>query len=309
MSRDRVNRAADMEIFATAIERGSFSAAARVLGLSPSAVSRAISGIEARFGVRLIVRTTRALAMTAEGEAYYHAARRILSDLTEVEQAIGEQAAPRGRLRVSTTLSYGRRYIVPLLGQFVERYPGIIVDISLTDTVIDLIEERADVAIRIGPLPDSPLIARRLGESDRAVVASPAYLAAHGTPVTPADLHRHRCIGFNFRRRQPWWPFAQGGEKFDLPVTPAIEANNGDTVVQLAMDGVGIARVGRFNVADEIADGRLVEILADYNPGDIEPFHALFLGGSTLPARVRVFIDFLAERIGPAGWDKPDRIG
>ena len=309
MSRDRVNRAADMEIFATAIERGSFSAAARVLGLSPSAVSRAISGIEARFGVRLIVRTTRALAMTAEGEAYYHAARRILSDLTEVEQAIGEQAAPRGRLRVSTTLSYGRRYIVPLLGEFVDRYPGIIVDISLTDTVIDLIEERADVAIRIGPLPDSPLIARRLGESDRAVVASPAYLAAHGTPVTPADLHSHRCIGFNFRRRQPWWPFAQGAESFDLPVTPVIEANNGDTVVQLAMDGVGIARVGRFNVADEIADGRLVELLADYNPGDIEPFHALFLGGSTLPARVRVFIDFLAERIGPAGWDKPAAIG
>ena len=309
MSRDRVNRAADMEIFATAIERGSFSAAARVLGLSPSAVSRAISGIEARFGVRLIVRTTRALAMTAEGEAYYHAARRILSDLTEVEQAIGEQAAPRGRLRVSTTLSYGRRYIVPLLGEFVDRYPGIIVDISLTDTVIDLIEERADVAIRIGPLPDSPLIARRLGESDRTVVASPAYLAAHGTPVTPADLHSHRCIGFNFRRRQPWWPFAQGAESFDLPVTPVIEANNGDTVVQLAMDGVGIARVGRFNVADEIADGRLVELLADYNPGDIEPFHALFLGGSTLPARVRVFIDFLAERIGPAGWDKPARIG
>lgn len=309
MSRDRVNRAADMEIFATAIERGSFSAAARVLGLSPSAVSRAISGIEARFGVRLIVRTTRALAMTAEGEAYYHAARRILSDLTEVEQAIGEQAAPRGRLRVSTTLSYGRRYIVPLLGEFVDRYPGIIVDISLTDTVIDLIEERADVAIRIGPLPDSPLIARRLGESDRAVVASPAYLAAHGTPVIPADLHGHGCIGFNFRRRQPWWPFAQGGESFDLPVTPVIEANNGDTVVQLAMDGVGIARVGRFNVADEIADGRLVELLADYNPGDVEPFHALFLGGSTLPARVRVFIDFLAERIGRDGWDKPAPIG
>jgi len=305
MSRDRVNRAADMEIFATAIERGSFSAAARVLGLSPSAVSRTISGIEARFGVRLIVRTTRALAMTAEGEAYYHAARRILADLTEVEQAIGEQAAPRGRLRVSTTHSYGRRYIVPLLGEFADLYPGIIVDISLTDTVIDLVEERADVAIRIGPLPDSPLIARRLGESDRAVIASPAYLAKYGTPAVPEELQRHRCIGFNFRRRQPWWPFVRDGQSFDLPVTPAIEANNGDTVVQLALDGVGIARVGRFNVADEIADSRLIEILADHNPGDIEPFHALYLGGSTLPARVRVFIDFLAERLGRDGWDKP----
>jgi len=297
MSRDRINRATDMEVFATAIERGSFSAAARILGLSPSAVSRTISGIEARFGVRLIARTTRALAMTAEGEAYYHAARRILGDLAEVEQAIGEQAAPRGRLRVSTTLSYGRLHIVPLLGEFLDLYPGIIVDISLTDAVIDLVEERADVAIRIGPLPDSPLIARRLGESDRAVVASPAYVARHGEPMVPEDLHAHRCLGFNFRRQQPWWPFRRDGRDIGLPITPAVEANNGDTVTQLALDGVGIARVGRFNVADAIADGRLVELLAAYNPGDIEPFHALFLGGSTLPARVRVFIDFLADRL------------
>ena len=298
MSRDRTNRAAEMEIFATAIERGSFSAAARVLGLSPSAVSRTISAIEARFGVRLIARTTRALAMTAEGEAYFHAARRILSDLTEVEQAIGEHAAPRGRLRVSTTLSYGRLFIVPLLGEFLDLYPGIIVDISLTDAVIDLVEERADIAIRIGPLPDSPLIARRLGASDRVVVASPAYLARHGEPVVPEDLSTHRCLGFNFRRQQPWWPFRRDGHDISLPITAAIEANNGDTVSQLALSGVGIARVGRFNVADAIADGRLVELLAAYNPGDVEPFHALFLGGSTLPTRVRVFIDFLAERLG-----------
>lgn len=300
MNRERINRAADMEVFATAIERGSFSAAARVLGLSPSAVSRTISGIEARFGIRLIVRTTRALAMTAEGEAYYHAARRILGDLSEVEQAIGRQAAPRGRLRVSTTLSYGRRSIVPLLGDFLDLYPGILVDISLTDAVIDLVEERAEVAIRIGPLPNSPLIARRLGESDRVIIASPGYLARHGMPAVPEDLHAHRCIGFNFRRQQPWWSFARDGEPFELPIVPVIEANNGDTVVQLAVEGVGIARVGRFNVADAIADGRLVELLAEYNPGDVEPFHALFLGGSTLPARVRVFIDFLAERLAGA---------
>lgn len=298
MSRDRVNRAADMEVFATTIERGSFSAAARILGLSPSAVSRTISTVEARFGVRLIARTTRALAMTAEGEAYYHAARRILGDLAEVEQAIGEQAAPRGRLRISTTLSYGRLYIVPLIGEFIDLHPGIIVDISLTDTVIDLVEERADVAIRIGPLPDSPMIARRLGESDRVVVASPAYIARYGEPLAPEDLRAHRCLGFNFRRQQPWWPFRHDGRDISLAITPAIETNNGDTVTQLAVGGVGIARIGRFNVADAIADGRLVELLADYNPGDVEPFHALFLGGSTLPARVRVFIDFLAERLG-----------
>jgi len=286
-----------MEVFATAIEQGSFSAAGRALGLSPSAVSRIISGIEARLGVRLLMRTTRALAMTPEGEDYHRAALRILGDLSEAEQAICDQGAPRGRLRVSATLSYGRLFVVPLIGEFLDRYPDILVDISLTDTVIDLVEERADVAIRVGPLPDSPLIARRLGESDRVVVASPDYLARHGVPAQPEDLRGHRCIGFNFRRRRPDWPFRRDGRDFDLALTPAVAVDSGDTARQLALVGAGIARLGRFNVADALADGRLVELLVDHNPGDIEPIHALFLGGATLPARVRAFVDFLADRL------------
>lgn len=286
-----------MEVFAEVVARGSFSAAARVLDLSPSAVSRIVAGIESRLGVRLVVRTTRALAVTPEGEAYHRAAQRILGDLAETEQAISDQAAPSGRLRVSSTLSYGRRFVVPLLPEFMERHPRIMVDISLTDTVIDLVEDRADVAIRVGPLPDSPLIARRLGDSRRAVVASHAYLARFGTPQTPDDLRDHRCIGFNFRRMHPGWLFRVNGEDIQLMIRPAIETNNGDTATQLAVAGAGIARVGLFNVADEIAAGRLVEILTAYCPQDIEPFHALYLGGATLPARVRVFIDFLAEKL------------
>ena len=286
-----------MEVFDAVITRGSFSAAARVLGLSPSAVSRIVAGIEDRLGVRLVVRTTRALAVTPEGEAYHRAAQRILADLAEVEQTISDQAAPSGRLRVSSTLSYGRRFIVPHLPEFMDRYPGIMVDISLTDTVIDLVEDRADVAIRVGPLPDSPLIARRLGDSRRAVVASPAYLARFGTPTTPDDLRDHRCIGFNFRRMHPGWLFKVDGEDTQLMIKPSVETNNGDTATQLAVAGAGIARVGLFNVSEEIDAGRLVEILKDYCPYDIEPFHALYLGGATLPARVRVFIDFLAEKL------------
>ena len=150
----------------------------------------------------------------------------------------------------------------------------------------------------MGPLPDSPLIARRLGESERAIVASPAYLARHGSPEEPEDLHDHRCIGFNFRRRQPVWPFRRDGKDFELALSPMVEVNNGDTATQLALLGTGIARVGRFNVTESIADGRLVELLPEYNPGDTEPIHALYLGGSTLPPRVRVFIDFLTERLG-----------
>lgn len=297
MPRERVNRAADMEAFAAVVERGGFSAAGRALGLSPSAVSRVVTGLERRLGVRLVVRTTRALAVTPEGEAYHRAAVRILADIHQAEHAICNQGAPRGRLRVSTTLSFGRRFVTPLVGAFLDRYPDIQLDLSATDAVIDLVEERADVAIRIGPLPDSGLIARRLGESRRVIVASPAYLARHGEPLAPEDLKAHRCIGFNFRRADPNWTFRRDGETFELAIRPAIEANNGDTVVQMALDGVGLARVGRFNVEDEIAAGRLVELLADFNPGDVEPFHALYLGGATLPARVRVFIDFLAETL------------
>lgn len=297
MVRERPNRAADMEVFVTAVERASFSAAARVLGLSPSAVSRTIAAIETRLGVRLMLRTTRALTLTPEGEAYHRDARRILQDLSEAEHAIGNQGAPRGRLRVSSTLAHGRHVLIPLLPEFLERYPAIRVDLSLTDARIDLVEERADVAIRIGPLPNSSLMARRLGDSGRTIIASPAYLAHHGTPDVPEDLRSHNCINFNFRRHDPDWPFRRGEEMFALDVAGNIEANNGETVVQLALEGIGIARVGTFHVAGMIERGELVPLLEAYNPGDREPIHALFIGGMTMPARVRVFVDYLVEKL------------
>ena len=297
MARDWIDRSGEMEVFAAVIERGSFSAAGRLLGLTPSAVSRIVARIEARLGVRLVVRTTRALALTPEGEAYLRAAQRILKDLDESERAVADQAAPRGRLRVSATLAHGRLFIVPLLRGFLERYPDILVDISLTDATIDLVEERADVAIRIGPLSDSNLVARRLGDSGRSIVAAPAYLDRHGTPIEPEDLLLHNCIAFNFRRVEPAWPFRRDGQVFDLTVSGNVEANNGETVAQLAREGIGIARVGSFHVAEDIAAGRLVSLLDAYNPGDREPIHALFVGGTIMPARVRVFIDYLAEQL------------
>jgi DNA-binding transcriptional LysR family regulator len=297
MTRDWIDRSGEMEVFSTVIERGSFSAAARLLGLTPSAVSRIVARIEARLGVRLIVRTTRALALTPEGEAYLGAARRILRDLEESERAVTGQATPSGRLRINATLTHGRLCIVPLLREFLELYPDILVDISLTDAKIDLVEERTDVAIRIGPLSDSALVARRLGDSGRSVVASPAYLERHGTPVVPEDLLDHNCIAFNFRRAEPAWPFRRDGRDFDLTVSGNVEANNGETVAQLALEGIGICRVGTFHVIDDIAAGRLVCLLDDYNPGDREPIHALFVGGTIMPPRVRVFIDYLAEKL------------
>lgn len=297
MDRTRANRTGEMEIFVTAIEQGSFSAAARLVGLSPSAVSRAVSAIEARLGVRLLLRSTRALALTAEGEAYLRAARRILSDLGDAEQAIADQGAPRGRLRVSASQAHGRLAIVPLIGEFVARYPHILVDISLADRIVDVSGGQADVAIRFGPLADSPLTARKLGENRRVIVAAPAYLERHGTPRMPEDLHAHNCLNFNFRRAEPVWPFRDGTRNYALAVRGNIEANNGETLGQLAAMGVGIARVGTFSIAEEMARGALVPILEDYNPGDVEAVHAVFAGGANTPARVRVFVDFLGERL------------
>ncbi|EGD60679.1 LysR family transcriptional regulator [Novosphingobium nitrogenifigens DSM 19370] len=295
--RFHADRARSLELFATVAAEGSFSAAGRVLGLTPSAVSRAIDRIEVRLGVRLLLRSTRALTLTTEGAAYLRAARRILGDLDDAEQAIADSAAPRGRLRVSAALAHGRLCIVPLLGEFARLYPHILVDISLGDRLVDIGAGQADVAIRFGPLADSTLTARKLGENRRVVVASPAYLERHGTPQVPEDLHDHNCLGFNFRRAEPVWPFRKDGRDYALNVRGSIEANNGETLGQLAADGVGIARVGAFSVAHDIAAGRLVPILEAYNPNDVEPLHAVFAGGPNMPARVRVFVDFLVDRL------------
>jgi DNA-binding transcriptional LysR family regulator len=291
------DRARALETFAAVVAGGSFSAAGRVLGLTPSAVSRAIDRIEDRLGVRLLLRSTRALTLTAEGQAYLSSARRILAGLDEAEQTIADKGAPRGRLRVSAAHSHGRLCIVPLLGEFGQLYPHIVVDISLSDQLVDIAGGQADVAVRFGPLADSALMARKLGENRRVIVASPSYLARHGTPETPEDLHGHNCLNFNFRRTEPVWPFRKDGRDYALSVRGSIEANNGETLGQLAADGVGITRVGRFSVEPELASARLVPLLEDYNPGDVETIHAVFLGGANIPARIRVFVDFLVERL------------
>lgn len=291
------DRARALALFAAVVEHGSFSGAGRALDMSPSAVSRAVDRIEARLGVRLLLRSTRALSLTAEGQAYLLAARRILADLDDAEQQIADQGVPRGRLRISAALSHGRLCVVPLLGDFAALYPHILIDFALTDMLVDVAGGEADVAIRFGPLSDSSLTARKLGETRRVIVASPDYLATHGVPEVPEDLHRFNCLNFNFRRVEPVWPFRRDGRDFALSVKGSVEANNGETLGQLAAAGVGIARVGSFSVAAEIESGRLVPVLEAFNPGDVELIHAVFVGGASTPARVRVFVDFLAARL------------
>lgn len=293
-----LDRAHDLSVFAAVAAAGSFSAAGRQLSLSPSGVSRTIDRIEARLGARLLLRTTRALTLTAEGQAYLGGARRILADLDEVEQSIADQGAPRGRVRVSAAVSHGRVCIVPLIKAFVRQHPLILVDINLSDEKVDVAQGQADVAIRSGPLADSLLMARRLGDNGRTIVAAPAYLAERGTPQVPEDLARHACLNFNFRRVEPVWPFRRDGETRALAVHGPIEANSGETLLQLALDGAGIARLGNFGIGRAIADGRLVPLLEPFNPGDREVFHAVFVGGANMPARIRLFVDHLADHYG-----------
>ena len=288
-------RSGEMAVFAMVAQEGSLSAAARALRLTPSAVSRVIARTEQRLGTRLLIRTTRALAFTAEGEAYLRGARRILADMAEVEEAIADQGAPKGRLRVSAALGHGRMAIVPLVAAFSARYPNIVVDLTLGDEIVDILGGQADVAIRFGDLPDSPLTARRIGDTGQVVVASPDYLQQHGTPLEPNDLLRHNCLRFNFRRAQPDWPFAQNGKTFSLKINGNIECSSGEALAQLARLGAGIARIGTFTVAEDLQRGHLVPLLESWNPGDREPIHVVFVGGASMPARIRVFVDFLLE--------------
>lgn len=265
------------------------------MGLTPSAVSRIIARTEQRLGTRLLLRTTRAITFTVEGEAYLRAARRILADMAEVEEAIADQGVPKGRLRVSAALGHGRQTIVPLVAAFSARYPNIVIDLNLGDEVVDILTGQADVAVRFGHLPDSPLTARKIGETGQVVVASPHYLERHGPPQEPEELLNHNCLRFNFRRAEPNWPFIRNGKLFSLKVSGNIECSSGEALAQLARVGAGIARIGAFSVAEDLQRGDLVPLLDAWNPGDREPIHAVFVGGAAMPARVRVFVDFLLE--------------
>ncbi|MCQ8242144.1 LysR family transcriptional regulator [Rhizosaccharibacter radicis] len=290
------DRARALALFITVVEQGSFSAAARALDVTPSTVARAVDRIEERLGVRLLLRSTRALSLTAEGQAYHQTAGRILAELDEAEQRIADTGLPRGRLRISAAVAHGRLKVVPLLGRFSELYPHILINILLTDAVLDVAGGEVDVAIRFGALPDSNLTVRRIGQNRRMIVAAPGYLERHGTPRTPEDLRHHNCLNFDFKRAEPAWPFRRDGQDFTLPVRGTIEANNGETLAQLAVAGVGIARIGTYIGDGEIERGRLRPILENFNPGDTDPVSAVFVGAG-MPARVRAFVDFIAEHL------------
>ena len=299
MSRLDTNRSGEIEVFVRVVERGTLSAAGSLLGMTPSAVSKLISRLENRLGVRLLHRTTRKLQLTPEGAAFYENGVRILGEIETAEREAAAAAVPRGRLRVNCNVPFGQHYLLPLIPAFLTQHPEIAVDVMLTDRVVDLLEERADVAIRAGPLRDSQLIARKLWQSRMVVVAAPAYLAAHGTPKTPADLADHNCLDFCFTRIVEGWPFL---DRDGSAVTVAPQGNSlvsdGEAMRLLALSGLGVARLAQFHIGRDIQAGTLVPVLEDFNPGDEEPLHAIYVGqGGHVPARVRAFLDFLAANV------------
>lgn len=295
------NRAGEMDVFVTAVELDSFSAAGRKLGLSPSAVSKMIRRIEDRLGTRLLNRSTRSLQLTPEGEIYRQRALRIISEIEETERVVasGASVAPRGLLRVNSSVAVGQFLILPLMPKFLELYPEVELDFTLSERVVDLIGERADIAIRVGPMRDSNLKARKLCESRKVVVASPDYIKARGRPMQPADLQKHNCLNFNFRRALEEWPFKnpETGEIERLGISGNFLASSGAIVRQMSLAGLGIARLGYFHLASDIEAGNLEVILEDFNAGDMEQINAVFVGHDYLATRVRTFVDFLAENM------------
>jgi len=298
MARPDINRFGEMEVFVRAVKRGGFSAAARELGMTPSAVSKLVARLEKRLGARLVNRTTRALQLTPEGCTFYERSIRLLAQLDEAERGVSPSDVPVGRLRVNTNAAFGRCFLIPHLPVFTARYPGISVDLILTDQIIDLIDDRTDVAIRAGPMKSSQLVTRKLGETRMVVVGAPAYLERHGTPRTPAELMRHQRLGFSYTRVMEGWPLRENGVTLPVEPTGSLRASDGEALRLIVLAGGGLARLAHFQVAEDLAQGRLLPVLEDFNPGDTEAIHAVFVGqGGQVPARVRVFLDHLAATV------------
>jgi DNA-binding transcriptional LysR family regulator len=300
----RIGDRGEMEAFVRSIELGGFSAAARELKLTPSALSKLVSRLESSLKIRLLNRTTRKLTPTAEGELFLSRCRRILAEMEDAENEIGgSRERPRGKLRMNVGVGFGTHQLVPALPRFLERYPGIQLELGVEDRVVDLQKENIDIAMRAGPPPeDLALVARKICEVERVVCASPKYLARHGAPRSPDDLARHTCITVS-------GPYGSGQWKFDLPsgrrvmdVVSTVSVNNAECLLRLAVLGVGIVRTNEFIVGEDLRKGSLVRVLSEFHCAEPVPMMALYPHLRQRLPRVAVMLDFLLASFGHAPW-------
>lgn len=293
-----------MNVLVKVVASGSFSEAARRLGVTRSAISKAITQLEQELGARLLDRTTRRVAPTEAGLAYYERCLAILAQISETEAQISRlHDEPKGVLKVNGPMSFGTLYLGTAIADFMERYSDLKVELTLTDRMVDPLEEGVDVTVRIGAMVDSSLIARRISSARIVLVASPAYITEHGEPETPHDLMSHRCLHYGHSTTVPRWNLTENGLPITVPIAACLSSNNGDTLRDAAVKGIGLARLPSFLVSGDIASGRLEVVLADYPPQDIT-IHALYAPNRFLAAKTRLFIDFLVERFGRPAWEK-----
>jgi DNA-binding transcriptional LysR family regulator len=300
-----MDRFAAMSAFARVAETRSFSEAARHLQTSKSVVSRQIMALEADLGARLFHRTTRSLTLTEAGQGYYERVSRILADVDEANLSVSRlQTAPRGRLRVNAPMSFGVRHLAPAIPDFLARHPEVELDVSMNDRFVDLVDEGFDVAVRIGRLTDSGLVARKLAPLRRIVCASPAYLATRGVPQTPGDLAGHDCLSYSNMAVSDEWSFVgSDGKPMAVAVRGRLRVNNGDTLRIAALKGLGLVTQPTFIVGADLQAGTLVGVLTEYVAQD-GAVYAVYPHARHLSPKVRAFVDFLAERFGPRPyWD------
>jgi DNA-binding transcriptional LysR family regulator len=300
-----LDRLTGLEVFVRVAGAGSLSAAARAMGMSQTMVTKHVAALESRLGVKLFHRTTRRLSITEAGRNYLESSGRILAEIEAADAAVAaDRVEPRGLLRLNAPVSFGARQIAPLFAEFALRHPRVTVELGLNDRLVDLVEEGWDLAIRIGNLSNSSLIARRIAPCRIAVCAAPSYLKARGTPRTVASLADHNCLGYTLSQRTPIdrWVF---GADVGVQISGNLRANNGDALRAAAIAGQGIIHQPTFIVADDIRDGRLVALTLDQPTVELGGIYAVFLPDRHPPARVRAFIDFVAGRFAPEPpWDR-----
>lgn len=296
-----MDRAGEMAVFTKVVEEGSFSSAARALKMTPSAVSKQIGRLEDRLGVRLLNRTTRQLSATEEGDAFYQRCVRILTDMEEAELAVSQRhSAPRGTLRVNCGVAFGKHQISPLIPEFLDRYPEVNVEMTLTDALADLVEEGQDVAIRFGKLQDSSMVARQLAVSRRAICCSPDFLERFGEPKHPSELVNYNRLAFAMAIHLNEWIFRlPDGTEYPVKAEGNFTANNGETIHEMVLAGLGIARLAEFLVAPEVKEGKLVRILTPFYRDVEVPINAVYPTRRHLSPKVRAFVDFLVEKFNP----------
>ncbi|MBV4413674.1 LysR family transcriptional regulator [Enterobacteriaceae bacterium YMB-R22] len=287
----------ELAIFVAVVESGSFSRAAEQLGQSNSTVSRMIKKLEDKLDVSLLNRTTRYLSLTEEGSRFFRRAQQILQDIAAAENELLEtRQTPKGLLRVDAATPVVLHLLTPLIKPFRERFPDVTLSLVSSETFINLIERKVDIAIRVGSLTDSSLRARPLFNSHRRIIATPGYLKEAGIPRTPGELHRHVCIGFSEPTLLNRWPVKQEGEQL-FEIKPTISSNSGETIKQLCLQGNGIACLSDFMIDKEIASGELVELLKDSVIPLEVPFNAVYYSDRAVSTRIRAFIDFLCEHV------------